>query len=91
MRREKKSPRGLWRHVGGGNRSLQDHTRSGRRHQFVPPRFARTLPPLDDSKDVELAVHLRGAIRRAINRGQPDVAARFAVIAADLVGRRAAP
>ena len=85
----KKGPRDLGRHDGGGNRSFQDDTASDRRHQFLPPRFARTLPPLGDSKDVELAVCLRGAVRRAVNSGQAETAAYFASVAAQLVARRA--
>lgn len=56
--------------------------------RFVPPRLSQTFPVLGDEHDVDFAVSLRGGIRRAINRGQPDVAAYFAGQAAELVQSR---
>ena len=61
---------------------------SPKRRGFVPPRLLPTLPPLVDMDDIALATKLRSAIRRGINRGNQDVAARFAGLSAILVRRR---
>lgn len=85
MTKKRAGPRGA---DTGDIQGLSDCKRCTRRGQFVPPRMGRTLPPLFEVVDVDFAVRLRSAIRRAINRGQPDVAARFAGVAAELVRRR---
>lgn len=60
-----------------------------KRRRFVPPRLRSPLPPLADMDDIALATSLRSAIRRGINGGNPDVAVRFAALAAKLVHQRA--
>lgn len=76
--------------AGGGTCNTVKHISPQRKSQsFLPPRFRFTLPPLHDPRDIELAISIRGALRRAINRGTPIVAEQFASLAAKLVRRRA--
>ena len=56
---------------------------------FVPLRLARGLLRLVDDLDLDMAVRLRGSIRKAVNAGRPEDASRFAATAAELVRRRA--
>ena len=56
---------------------------------FTPVKFLPILPALTDEGDVDLATKLRAAIRRSVNRGSHDGASRFAILAAELVRKRA--
>ena len=84
----KKNPLGSTAGEGKNGRHTNPIPRQ-RECQFLPPRFRSQLPELRDPRDVELAVSYRGGIRRAINKGLPQDASRWAKLAAKLVERRA--